>query len=41
MPGVNNDVADSLSRFQMDRFRAAAPGADLSMTPLPDLPMIW
>ena len=35
VPGVHNDIADSLSRFQVDRFRALAPGADSTMTPIP------
>ncbi|XP_067318612.1 uncharacterized protein [Anolis sagrei] len=29
IPGVNNEIADALSRFQEDRFRSLAPGADL------------
>lgn len=41
IPGFANVLADSLSRFQMERFRAAAPAADLNMTPLPALPRIW
>ncbi len=41
VPGVRNDIADSLSRFQVDRFRMAAPRADLTMTPLPNLPPMW
>ena len=28
VPGVRNDIADALSRFQDARFRAAAPTAD-------------
>ncbi len=39
--GFTNVLADSLSRFQMERFRAAAPEADSNMTPLPELPTIW
>ena len=35
VPGVDNSIADALSRFQMDRFRRLAPGADPVMTPLP------
>ena len=35
VPGVNNEIADSLSRLQMDRFRRLAPDADLMGTPLP------
>lgn len=41
IPGVCNELADSLSRFQMDRFRAAAPNADWVMTPIPSLPILW
>ena len=39
VPGVNNEIADSLSRFQMARFRRLAPNADLMGTPLPD--QLW
>ena len=35
VPGLDNGIADSLSRFQMTRFRQLAPGADLTITPLP------
>ncbi|XP_041464356.1 uncharacterized protein LOC121415240 [Lytechinus variegatus] len=28
VPGSSNEIADSLSRFQMERFRQLAPGAD-------------
>ena len=28
VPGVNNEIADALSRFQLQRFRELAPGAD-------------
>ena len=38
MPGKFNDIADALSRFQMARFRLAAPMAEEAMTPLPSLP---
>ena len=31
VPGVQNDIADSLSRFQVARFRAVAPRADCTM----------
>jgi hypothetical protein len=34
--GVNNCIADALSRFQMDRFRRLAPQADVLPTPCPD-----
>ena len=37
VPGTRNEIADSLSRFQMTRFRALAPLADMAMTPLPPL----
>lgn len=35
IPGVQNEKADSLSRFQMDRFRQLAPDADNLSTPCP------
>ena len=41
VPGVFNDIADSLSRFQMSRFRSLAPQADPFSTPLPPLPQVW
>ena len=28
VPGVNNEIADALSRFQVQRFRELTPGAD-------------
>ena len=31
--GVNNSIADALSRFQMSRFRKIAPWADQEATP--------
>ena len=37
--GVNNSIANSLSRFQMSRFRSLAPAADKEPTPIP--PEIW
>ena len=40
VPGIHNVIADSLSRFQVERFRAAAPQAELVMTPIPKLPLI-
>ena len=33
--GNRNEIADSLSRFQMDRFRRLAPHADLVSCPVP------
>lgn len=41
VPGKFNEIADALSRFQMSRFRVAAPLADAVMTPLPALPLPW
>ena len=38
--GTDNNIADALSRFQMERFRALAPLADAGMSPLPELPWI-
>ena len=37
--GIHNSIADSLSRFQMTRFQAEAPHADVTPTPLPQ--NIW
>lgn len=37
--GKQNNIADSLSRFQMVRFREAAPAADLAATPVPQF--VW
>ena len=36
VPGVLNDIADSLSRFQIERFRMLAPGSDPIMTQIPE-----
>jgi hypothetical protein len=33
--GAKNNIADSLSRFQMNRFRRLAPSADLYPVPIP------
>ena len=33
--GAKNNIADSLSRFQMNRFRRLAPSADLYPAPIP------
>lgn len=35
VPGVSNEIADALSRFQMQRFRALAPDADQSPCIIP------
>ena len=35
IPGIHNDIADALSRFQMSRFRELAPGAALMPCPCP------
>ena len=35
VPGVSNEIADSLSRFQVTRFRQLAPWADVLPQPLP------
>ena len=35
IPGVDNGIADALSRFQMSRFQQLASEADLTITPLP------
>ncbi|KAM8945815.1 uncharacterized protein RCH25_049154 [Pelodytes ibericus] len=39
VPGIKNDVADSLSRQQWERFRLLAPGVDGEATPVPQ--WIW
>ena len=39
IPGTNNNIADALSRFQMERFRKAAPQADSTGTPIPEF--VW
>ena len=39
VPGIYNDIADSLSRFQMERFRTLAPEADLIPDNIPAWPM--
>jgi hypothetical protein len=42
VPGVHNNIADSLSRLQMDRFRKLAPGAAHLGTPCPPLSaVLW
>ncbi|KAM4748862.1 uncharacterized protein WCC33_006262 [Rhinophrynus dorsalis] len=35
VPGLENDIADALSRFQFDRFRVLAPGAAVKGVPCP------
>ena len=35
IPGHHNEIADSLSRFQFQRFRLLAPSADLHPVPVP------
>ena len=39
VPGVKNSIADSLSRFQMERFRALSPEADKDATQPPEI--VW
>ncbi|XP_072051535.1 uncharacterized protein [Amphiura filiformis] len=39
IPGKVNDIADALSRFQMNRFRAVAPQAEPAATPVPEF--LW
>ena len=34
--GIQNDTADALSRFQMERFRLVAPSADLLPAVIPE-----
>lgn len=35
IPGKNNEIADALSRFQMERFHRLAPQANPTPTPIP------
>ena len=35
VPGVNDEIADALSRFQVQRFRELAPGADQTPCTIP------
>ena len=35
VPGINNNIADSLSRFQMERFHQLAPQANETPDPIP------
>ena len=37
LPGIDNDIADSLSRAEFSRFRSLAPSADYYPVTLPDL----
>ncbi|XP_053372810.1 uncharacterized protein LOC128546374 [Mercenaria mercenaria] len=39
VPGTDNNICDSLSRFQFQRFRQVAPNADVDPQPVPD--EIW
>ena len=39
VPGKQNNIADALSRFQMDRFRRIAPKADKKAVPVPEF--LW
>ncbi|XP_041440120.1 uncharacterized protein LOC121400643 [Xenopus laevis] len=39
VPGVTNDIADAISRFQLERFRQLAPRAAEAPTPFPDF--LW
>ena len=41
IPGANNDKANELSCFQMQRFFASAPEAEPEMTALPPLTQVW
>ena len=42
IPGIHNDIADSLSRLQLQRFRELAPGADRHQTMCPPLhQVLW
>ena len=37
IPGLDNSIADSLSRFQMDRFRSLAPSASPTASAIPPI----
>ncbi len=39
LAGINNSIADSLSRFQIEKFRQLAPKADPLPTAIPDI--VW
>ena len=36
LPGVNNEICDSISRMQWETFRRLAPEADSQPTPIPE-----
>ena len=36
MAGINNNIADAISRFQMERFRSLAPAANPNLCQLQD-----
>ena len=38
--GINNNIADAISRFQMERFRTLAPAANLQPDPIRALPTL-
>ena len=38
--GINNNIADAISRFQMERFRSLAPAANLQPDPIRALPTL-
>ena len=40
VPGINNNIADSLSRFQMERFHQLAPQANATPDPTPPHPSL-
>ena len=40
LPSESNGISDSLSRFQMDRFRSLAPQANAIPTKIPDIGVV-
>ena len=40
IPGIDNSIADALSRLQLQRFRALAPHAAMLPTPIPASPTL-
>ena len=38
--GINNNIADAISRFQMERFSSLAPAANLQPDPIRALPTL-